>query len=83
MTRAYDGRGGPFCPVARHGVGLMEIAGLFYGILLSFVLSAASRNRREGRAHPPMLVYIGHLLLGLTAGAAVLLPIWAGIQLLG
>lgn len=61
----------------------MEIAGLFYGILLSFVLSAASRNRREGRSHPPMLLYVGHLVLGLTAGAAVALAIWVGFQLLG
>lgn len=61
----------------------MEIAGLFYGILLSFVLSAASRNRREGRSHPPMLVYTGHLLLGLTAGAAAALAIWVALRLLG
>lgn len=61
----------------------MEIAGLFYGILLSFVLSAASRNRREGRSHPPMLIYTGHLLLGLTAGAALLLATWVVLQLLG
>lgn len=61
----------------------MEIAGLFYGIVLSFVLSAASRNRREGRSHPPILLHIGHLLLGLTAGAAVALAIWVVVQLLG
>lgn len=60
---------------------MVQFAGLIYGLLLSFVLSSATRNRREGRSHPKMLVYVGYLLCGLSAGAALLLPLWAGLAL--
>ncbi len=56
---------------------MLEAAGLFYGMLLMFVLNAASRNRRQGRAHAPALVYAGYVLCGLSAGIALLLPAWA------
>ena len=59
---------------------MVQFAGLIYGLLLSFVLSSAARNRREGRTHPQMLVYVGYVLIGLTAGAALLLPVWAGLH---
>jgi hypothetical protein len=58
---------------------MVQFAGLIYAVLLSFVLSSAARNKREGRSHAPMLVYVGYLLCGLSAGAAVLLPVWAGL----
>lgn len=56
---------------------MLAIVALTYSALLSFVLSSASRNRREGRAHPQMLLYVGYVLLGLTAAGAGLLPVWA------
>ena len=59
---------------------MLQVAGLIYGMLASFVLSSASRNRKTGRPHPPMLVYIGYLLCGMSAGAALLLPL---LHLLG
>ncbi|MBN8831930.1 MAG: hypothetical protein J0G94_15205 [Sphingomonadales bacterium] len=56
---------------------MLAFAGLIYSALLSFVLSSASRNRREGRAHAPMLIYVGYVMCGLSAGGAALLPVWA------
>ncbi len=56
---------------------MLAIAGLTYSALLSFVLSSATRNRREGRAHPPILRAVGYMLCGVSAGAAGLLPVWA------
>jgi hypothetical protein len=44
-----------------------------YGMLMSFVLSGASRNAKTGRANPPVLQYVGYVLLGSTAAASVLL----------
>ena len=56
---------------------MLAIAGLTYSALLSFVLSCATRNRREGRAQPPMVTAVGDVLCGMSAGAAGLLPVWA------
>ena len=44
---------------------------LTYGMLMSFVLSGASRNVKLRRPHPPTMVYLGYLLCGITAGIAV------------
>lgn len=44
-----------------------------YGLLMSFVLSGASRNRKLKRPNPPMLNYVGYVLFGSTAAASVLL----------
>jgi hypothetical protein len=44
-----------------------------YGMLMSFVLSGASRNAKERRPNPPVLQYIGYVLLGSTAAASVML----------
>lgn len=56
---------------------MLQVAGLIYGMLASFVLSSATWNRKKGRPHPPMLVYIGYLLCGMSAGAALFLPLLA------
>ncbi|HEX7821205.1 MAG TPA: hypothetical protein VF463_11365 [Sphingobium sp.] len=58
---------------------MLQFAVIIYGLLLSFVLSSAARNTREGRAHARSLVYVGYLLCGLSAGAAVGLPLVAGM----
>lgn len=58
---------------------MLQFAVLVYGVLLFFVLNSAARNQREGRAHAPMLVYVGYLLCGVSAGAAVGLPLVAGM----
>ena len=59
---------------------MLAVAGLIYSALMSFVLSCASRNARDGRAHTPMLLYLGYVLCGLTAGGAALLPVWAALH---
>ena len=49
---------------------------LLYGFLMSFVLSAGMRNKREGRTNPFILTAVGYVMCGLTAGAAIMLPAW-------
>ena len=44
-----------------------------YGMLMSFVLSGASRNAKARRPNPQVLQYVGYVLLGTTATASVLL----------
>ncbi|MGC4251111.1 MAG: hypothetical protein QM605_06465 [Sphingobium sp.] len=56
---------------------MMEFAALTYGLLASVILSAAQRNRRLARPHPPLLLYIGYLLCGVSAGVALVLSVIA------
>lgn len=59
---------------------MVETAVFTYGLLASFVLSAASHNQRAQRPNPPIMNYVGYILLGMSAGAAVLLAgyaVWA------
>ena len=44
-----------------------------YGLLTSFVLSGATRNRKLRRANPPILDYVGYVLFGCSAALSVLL----------
>ncbi len=44
-----------------------------YGMLASFVLSGASRNRRLHRPNPPILAYVGYVLCGLSGGLSLML----------
>ncbi|MBH1993346.1 MAG: hypothetical protein I8H86_10720 [Sphingomonadaceae bacterium] len=60
---------------------MFEFAALTYGLLASVILSAAQRNRKLARPHPPMLVYLGYLLCGLSAGLALALA-YIGITLI-
>jgi len=52
---------------------MIEAALVTYGMLASFVLSGAERNRRQRRANHPMLERMGYVLCGTSAGAAALL----------
>jgi hypothetical protein len=54
-----------------------------YGLLTSFVLSGASRNRKLQRPNPPMLVYIGYVCLGFSVGLAALMTMLALWKLVG
>jgi len=55
-----------------------------YGLLTSFVLSGASRNRKLQRANPPLLMYVGHACFGCSAALSALLFFHAGrVWLLG
>lgn len=44
-----------------------------YGMLASFVLSGAQRNRKLDRPNPPILAYCGHVLCGLSGAMSLLL----------
>lgn len=57
---------------------MLEAVALTYGMLLSFVLSGASRNKKLARPNPPMLNYIGYVLFGATSTVAVMLAGYAG-----
>ena len=52
---------------------MFEFAALSYGLLASIILSAAQRNRKLARPHPPLLLYMGYLLFGLSGGLALAL----------
>jgi|GEM_PF-746541 len=59
---------------------MLAFAALTYSALMSFVLSSAASNKRAGRAHPQILVYVGYVLCGMTAAGAGLLPVWAAFH---
>lgn len=61
---------------------MVETAVFTYGLLASFVLSAASHNQRARRPNPAIMNYIGYVLLGMSAAAAVLLTGYALWELL-
>lgn len=62
---------------------MMEFAALTYGLLASVILSAAQRNRKLARPHPPLLLYMGYLLCGLSAGLALALAFMVVLLLTG
>ncbi len=62
---------------------MFEFAALTYGLLASVILSAAQRNRKLARPHPPLLLYMGYLLCGLSAGLAIVLAYIAMTQIAG
>lgn len=62
---------------------MVEFAALTYGLLASVILSAAQRNRKLARPHPPLLFYLGYLLCGLSAGLALVLAYVAATLLPG
>ena len=44
-----------------------------YGLLVSFIFSGASRNAKLQRPNPPMVTYMGYVLVGITTGVSLLL----------
>jgi hypothetical protein len=54
-----------------------------YGLLTSFVLSGAARNRKLQRPNPPMLVYVGFVCFGFSIGLSVLMGLLAIWKLIG
>lgn len=62
---------------------MVEFAALTYGLLASIILSAAQRNRKLARPHPPLLLYLGYMLCGLSGGLALALLYVAATLLAG
>ena len=56
---------------------MIEAVALTYGMLLSFVLTGASRNKKLSRANPPVLMYVGYVLFGITCSVAVMAATYA------
>lgn len=44
---------------------------LTYGFLSTFVLSGASRNRRNGVKNPKMMEWVGYVLVGVSIGVSL------------
>ncbi len=62
---------------------MFEFAALTYGVIASIILSVAQRNRKMARPHPPLLLYTGYLLCGVSGGVAVILAYIALSQFAG
>lgn len=52
---------------------MVGTAVFFYGLLVSFIFSGASRNAKLRRPNPPVLAYVGYVLCGITGGASLIL----------
>ncbi len=52
---------------------MVGTAVFFYGLLVSFIFSGASRNAKLRRPNPPVLNYVGYVLCGITGGASLIL----------
>jgi len=59
---------------------MFEFAALTYGVLATFVMSSAHRNRREERANPPILNHFGVLLMAFSFAMSVMLIGYVGYQ---
>jgi len=64
-------------------LGMLGAIVFTYGMLTSFVLSGAARNRKLQRPNPPMLVHAGHVCFGFSIGMSVLMTLLAIRTLLG
>ena len=79
MVNADTGRRGAVPQLFSSGWDMFNAVALTYGMLMSFVLSGATRNVKLMRPHPPVMVYLGYLLCGVTVGLAIL----CGLHALG
>lgn len=57
---------------------MIEAVALTFGMLVSFVLTGATRNRKLRRPNPPMLTHLGYVLVGICACVSVLALGYAG-----
>lgn len=61
---------------------MIEFAAITYGVLASFVISSAGRNRATSKPHPPVLRHVGYVLCGMSAGTCAILTGVAVSQLI-
>ena len=59
----------------------MSVFVFAYGLLMSFVFSGASYNRRVGRADPAIMTWTGYALVGVTMGISALLLFMAAFDM--
>jgi hypothetical protein len=60
------------------GIIMFEFAALTYGVIASFIMASASRNRREARSNPPLLIVLGWMLMAFSFSVGVGLLGYAG-----
>ena len=61
---------------------MFEFAALTYGVIVSFVMASTSRNRREARVNPPILIAFGWALMTFSATTGVGLLSYCGYHAL-
>lgn len=61
---------------------MLEFTAFTYTLLASFVLSSATRNRRERRPHAARLVMAGWVLMSMSFALAAMLLGWAFVLLI-
>ena len=57
---------------------MFEFAALTYGVIATFVMASAHRNRRDARRNPPLLALFGWLLMAFSLSVGVGLLGYAG-----
>ncbi|KQR80805.1 hypothetical protein [Sphingomonas sp. Leaf343] len=62
---------------------LFDVLVMAYAVVVAFVLSTASRNRREQRPNGQAVLYAGQLACGVSMTFAVLCMGWVGLSLMG
>ena len=62
---------------------MFEAAALFYGLIASFVMASASRNRRERRTNPAVVTLAGWLLMSFSGALGLMLLGYAGLRTSG
>lgn len=50
---------------------MFQFAALTYGVIASFVMASAHRNRREARNNPPLLTLFGWVLMAFSLSVGV------------
>lgn len=61
---------------------MTEMAALAYGLLASFVMASVTRNKRERRHNPTILMIFSWALLSFSAAFGVILLGYAGVRAL-
>ncbi|MDQ1232069.1 MULTISPECIES: hypothetical protein [unclassified Sphingomonas] len=62
---------------------MLEFCVFTFGMLASFVLSGLGRNKKAKRAHPPMLYYMGLVLMGFSGALGMMLLAYAAAMMVG
>ena len=62
---------------------MIEFAVFTFGMLASFVLSGLGRNKKAQRANPPILRYMGLVLMGFSGAMGVMLLGYAAVLAVG
>lgn len=62
---------------------MIEFTVFTFGMLASFVLSGLGRNKKAARANPPMLHYMGLVLMGFSAALGMMMLAWAAAMMVG